>query len=445
MSRRIFNKILLAAAALLCVSVSSGAQGAYGSFTPYSVFGIGDLVTPGTAFNKSMGGVGIATRNHRHINIINPAAVSARDTLAFMADFGLFSDNKIFRHGDIRSASNTFCINNLVMSFPIYKSSAMMVGIAPVSGMGYKYISYLKDPKIIADAGDVYHSTTGNGAIYEAFAAASVTFWNRLSIGAQLNFDFGALNRESRQTFSKSDYSGIYIGNTAQISCFSGKFGLQYEQPLGNKSKILVGATYRMAGSYKGYIESLELSSSTIATDTLSYRVDTLAHTPGMLKSAPELGFGVAFTMGDNFAAEFNYTRSDWRNTGIDNIPGFTTNKTTTATTSVFRTSISQAFRLGVEWTPNRNDIRYYMKNVSYRAGLYYKTDYYTVDNHEIYAMGLTLGATFPIYQWYNGITVGFELGQRGSVQNNLVRERYFNISVSFNIHDIWFRKYYYD
>lgn len=59
--------------------------------------------------------------------------------------------------------------------------------------------------------------------------------------------------------------------------------------------------------------------------------------------------------------------------------------------------------------------------------------------------MGLTLGATFPIYQWYNGITVGFELGQRGSVQNNLVRERYFNISVSFNIHDIWFRKYYYD
>lgn len=444
MSRGILNKILIAAALLLGASVSAGAQ-AYGSFTPYSAYGFGDLANPGTAFNKSMGGVGIATRNHRHINILNPAAASARDTLAFMADFGLFSDNKLFEQGGKKSASNTFSIANLVMSFPIYRTSAMMVGVVPVSGIGYNYTSYLNNPGIIAQTGDVYHSATGSGAIYEAFAAASVTFWKRLSVGAQVNYDFGQLDRESRQTFSDSSYSGIYIGSTAQLTGFSGKFGVQYEHPLGNKSRIAAGATYRTATNYKGYIESIEYSANSAMSDTLGYHADTLAHTPGKLKMASEIGVGVAFYLGDNFMAEFDYTRSDWRNTGIDNIPAFITNKTTTSKTSVFRTSVAQAFRLGVEWTPNRNDIRYYFKNVTYRGGLYYKKDYYTVDDHNIYAMGLTLGATFPIYQWYNGVTVGIELGQRGSLQNNLVRERYFNISVSFNVHDIWFRKYYYE
>lgn len=444
MSRRILNKILVSAAVLLGISVSAGAQ-AYGSYTPYSVFGFGDLATPGTAFNKSMAGVGIATRNHRHINIVNPAAVSARDTLAFMADFGLYSDNKLFVQGDKKSASNTFCISNLVMSFPIYRSSAMMVGIVPVSGVGYNYTSFLNDSSIIAQTGDVFHSASGNGAIYEAFAAASVTFWKRLSVGAQVNYDFGQIERYSRQTFSDTSCGGYYNGSTAQLTGFNGKFGIQYSHPIGAKSNITAGATYKMAGNFSGFIEKLEYASNSVATDTLATTTDVLGDTPGRLKSAPEIGAGIAFTIGDSFAAEFNYTRSDWRKTGIDNIPSFITNTETSSNASVFRTSVAQAFRFGVEWTPNRNDIRYYLKNVSYRAGLYYKTDYYTVDNHNIYSMGLTFGATFPIYQWYNGLTIGVELGQRGSVQNNLVRERYINVSLSFNIHDIWFRKYYYD
>jgi hypothetical protein len=34
---------------------------------------------------------------------------------------------------------------------------------------------------------------------------------------------------------------------------------------------------------------------------------------------------------------------------------------------------------------------------------------------------------------------VGLELGQRGTLKNNLVRERYFLFTLSFNLHDIWF------
>ena len=54
----------------------------YSGFSPYSVYGVGDLHTPGTAWNAGMGGVGIAARSKRFVNILNPASVTSRDSLS---------------------------------------------------------------------------------------------------------------------------------------------------------------------------------------------------------------------------------------------------------------------------------------------------------------------------------------------------------------------------
>ena len=109
MIRKIEKLIILAV--FLIVSFSVSAQdGTYGAYSPYSIYGIGDISKEGTAYNKSMGGTGIANRNRKFINYLNPAAVTARDTLSFMADFGLVQSNTVFKQGDIRSGHNTFNI-----------------------------------------------------------------------------------------------------------------------------------------------------------------------------------------------------------------------------------------------------------------------------------------------------------------------------------------------
>ena len=81
------NKILLFVVMSFCVLPLSAQDDAYNAYTPYSMFGIGDISKQGTAYNKSMGGVGIATRDKGHINILNPAAVTAREEKSFMADY----------------------------------------------------------------------------------------------------------------------------------------------------------------------------------------------------------------------------------------------------------------------------------------------------------------------------------------------------------------------
>ena len=66
------------------------------------------------------------------------------------------------------------------------------------------------------------------------------------------------------------------------------------------------------------------------------------------------------------------------------------------------------------------------------------------MDGNSVNSMGITLGVTLPIendYRKYNGISLGVDIGQKSSVRNNMIRERYVMFVVAFNIHDIWFIK----
>ena len=112
---------------------------------------------------------------------------------------------------------------------------------------------------------------------------------------------------------------------------------------------------------------------------------------------------------------------------------------------AVFSASQAQSIRAGMSYVPNRNDIRYYRKKITYRAGTYWDKAYCNIDGKALQAFGLTFGATFPVYQLHNGLTVGVDIGQRGALDGSLVRERYINFSIGLNVHDIWFIKQRYD
>lgn len=444
MSRNTFSRIAFCAVLMLCTCFSSRSQ-TYTGYAPYTMYGVGDFAMPGTAYNRSMGGVGIAGRTNRFINVLNPASITERDSLSFMADFSLAGDNKIFTQGDMKSVSNTFNVLDCAMSFPIYKSLSAMFGVSPYSSTGYNYSFDYDDPAIIGNAGNISYAASGKGALYQTYGALGVTLFDRLSLGAEAIFYFGSNEKTYYGLFSNSSYNGVKNGQNIQLNAFSGKFGLQYEQPLGTKDKLILGATYTMPANLRGYIEDYSYSSGAAAVDTLYHRVDTLAHNPGKLRLAGEVGVGICYTHADKFMIEMDYTRSDWTGCGFDNTPGFRGNTSRSATTSVFTATTTQAFRLGFEIVPNRSDIRYYFKKVAYRGGAYYKDEYYLLDGHKINSMGITLGATFPVFKWYNGITVAVDLGQRGTISDNLIRERYVNFSVGMNIFDIWFHKQRYD
>ena len=432
---RTIERIFLLSVFLIVGVCVSAQDGTYGAYSPYSIYGIGDISQEGSAFNKSMGGVGLATRNRRFINYMNPAAVTSRDSLSFMADFGLEQSNKIYRQGDLRSAHNTFNIHNFVMSFPIYRSSAFMVGITPFSDVGYDFSSIETDPEIIAQTGNISYDSYGTGSVYQVFAGAGVTFWKRLSLGAEAIYYFGNIDKVTNMDYSNSSYRSLNSGSDLMVRGTTGKFGLQYEQKLGGDVSMIIGATYRLSTSLKGSALNYRYANQDSVTDTLRNEVVDL--NKAGLKFADELGVGISLKGGEKWSAEFNYLRSDWRNSGFDSANGFSVK----SDTETFSSTVSQSFRAGFEIVPNRNDIRYYLRKCAYRAGVYYDQSYYKLNGNSVNSMGITLGVTLPVFRLYNGLTLGVDLGQRASTRNNMIRERYAKFVVGFNIHDIWFQK----
>ena len=423
----------------ICV-LSFAQDGTYGAYSPYSIYGVGDISKEGTAYNKSMGGVGIATRNRRFINYLNPAAVTARDSLAFMADFGISEKNTIYRQGDIKSAKNTFNIYDFILSFPIWRSSAFMVGITPFSDVGYDFSRVETDKNIIGNTGNITYSSYGKGSVYQAFIGAGATFWKRLSVGAEMIYYFGNIDKVTNMDYTNSSYRSVNSGHDLTVRGVTGKFGLQYEQRLGGNVSMIVGATYRMKTNVKGYSTSYRFANQSSVSDTLSYKVDTLAQ--NNIGFGDELGVGLSIKGGEQWSVELNYLRSDWTKSGFESVGGFSSVSSRPNTqNAVFSSTVSQSFRVGFELVPNRNDIRYYLKRCSYRAGFYYDKSYYKLNGENVNNMGITIGVTLPVFRWYNGISIGVDFGQRASTRNNMIREQYVMFNLGFNIHDIWFQK----
>jgi hypothetical protein len=425
------DRIWIAVAAFLMAALPLCAQnGTYNGYSPYSVYGVGDLHAAGTAFNASMGGVGIATRNKRFVNTMNPASVTARDSLSFMADFGLSGKYSVFTDGDLKGAKTLFNINDFVISFPMWRRTAFMVGIQPFSDTGFSmaYVDKITTgEQSIGYTGNRAYGASGDGGINQFFAGASALLWNRLSIGAQYNLYFGTISKYSQSQFTDASYRGQTMGDTLQVRAHTAKFGLQYEQPVGASGKFVLGATYRLKARLTGHaieysnVAELDLGSHELAKDNIWL--------------GDEIGVGLAYNQGDKWSMEVDYLRGNWTGSNFDAVRGFRNNGVHT-----FSTSTMQSVKAGFEITPNRNDIRYFLRRCTYRLGAYMDQSYYQVDGHNLMSAGITLGMTVPVFQGYNGITFAIDLGQRG-FGSSFVKENYLGFHVGFNIFDIWFRK----
>lgn len=440
MLKRLTKKLTLLFVLLFPVFEASAQEEAYNAYSPYSMFGIGDLSKQGTAWNKSMGGVGIASRNKKYINILNPAAVTAREAKEFKADFGLAQGNRIYRQGDFKSANNTFNIYDFVISFPVYKSIAMYAGFTPYSDLGYSVTSSITDPDLVGVVGNLNTQSQGFGDLSSIFIGAGFSPVKGLSAGVEYTHIFGKLEKQNVLTFSNSSYRSINSGYDLDLKADAVKFGLQYDFPVANKVSVTVGATYKLSARLKGNVVDYEYSVISSVIDTTRSVVTNLSKSDDAIRLASEFGVGINVHEGEKWAAEINYINSDWKSSGMDKVPGFAN-----IGNAAFGVNSYQSLRAGFSIIPNENDIRYYRKRITYRAGAYWDQAYCTLDGNDINAFGVTFGVTLPVKWSISGVTLGVDAGQRGSLKGNLIRENYVNFNIGINICDIWFLKYKYD
>ncbi|MFP4046329.1 MAG: hypothetical protein ACLFT4_01055, partial [Bacteroidales bacterium] len=189
--------------------------------------------------------------------------------------------------------------------------------------------------------------------------------------------------------------------------------GFQYTNNLNANTKITIGGSYEHSLNFD-YSES-QMTTNTI--DTLSYAYSKKYNFPSTY------AFGIALTSEKlTWGTDFSFT--EWSNLkDISNIQD------------------SYSIQTGLEYTPDKEATRSYLRRINYRAGGFYRSGYLNIENNAINNFGITFGLGLPVKQQRTKFNIAVELGKKGTVDNNLVESNYANINFGITFYDIWFRQ----
>ena len=205
------NKILLAS--FLVFTTSIFAQ--EGTASPYSFYGIGDVRFKGTIDTRSMGGLGILP-DSIHINLQNPASLSSLK-LTTLSIGTTYSSIKLSNSNVSEKASRTG-IDYLAVGIPVGKLG-FAFGLMPYSSTGYKVRNVLSDR--IA-------TFTGTGSLNRAFLSAGYQLNKKLSVGANLNYNFGLKETNATESIPGVQYNSRELNNS-EFSGISFNTGAIYQ------------------------------------------------------------------------------------------------------------------------------------------------------------------------------------------------------------------------
>ena len=74
--------------------------------------------------------------------------------------------------------------------------------------------------------------------------------------------------------------------------------------------------------------------------------------------------------------------------------------------------------------------------------GAYYNQSYLNLKSSDINDFGLCMGIGLPLKRSFQSkFNCGLQIGQRGTLKDNLVRENYIRFSIGLSFNEVWFQK----
>jgi hypothetical protein len=417
----------------LLVSALTSSYAQVGS--PYSQYGMGDNSYKGFEQSKAMGGIGFGLRSNNMLNNLNPASYSALDSLSVIYTIGF---NAGYNH--IESTIDNVYRKDMqfgyfALGFRGNRYWSSSFGLSPVSKVDYTY----KTSENSEQYGRIDYYLHGSGGLNKIYWGNSFTVMKNLSLGINLSYVFGPINRTSSVIFAND----VNIDNTKmniQINTydFAFDYGIQYKLDLDNKSNIVFGLVYAnsinlktkgkiLAGTTKNSANLEENYHEKIFTEELKTIAIDSSGIEGEITFPNTYGFGFSYNIKDKLLIGSDIHMRRW--SSIEN--NFENVK--------YRDRIS--FRAGLEYIPNINTVKHYYQKVRYRVGGHYTKNHIVVNGLGINEYGVSFGFGLPLRNTKTSFNISCELGQRGTLEQNLLRETYAILSLNISLSDIWFVK----
>jgi len=394
----------------------------------YSRYGIGELQFSGFTTNKAMGGISQGYNNPYVMNYSNPASYTGIRITAMQ--IGASSNTYVQETSASRQKVNNSNFSYFLLGFPVKKWWGSAFGILPYSAMGYK-ITTTGSSNV--GASSLSYLFKGNGGLNRIFWGNGFKPFKNFSIGANSCFLFGNLTKERRAFYPDGSAFNAREQSVINIQGFDFNFGAQYQYDLKKDWSVTAGITYGIGSSLTSYstsvIQSYTETNSTITIkDTLSYA----SNVKGNIVLPKQMGGGITVRKSDKLLFGLDYTGESWSDFRFSGKTDSLTN--------------SGRISLGFQYTPTTDLKAANYKRTQYRAGFRYGNTYLKINNTQLNDMALTFGFGLPLpavpryaTNFFSTANVSFELGKRGTLNNNLIQEKYFKVGFGLVINNKWF------
>lgn len=426
--------------------------------SPYSRYGLGDILPNQNIINRGMGGIAIGysdagfgkiPKYDLSINFRNPASLGS------LSNSGPFS-NTIFDVAgevDFRTLKSTAepskytSINTnlsyLQLAFPISTAKmerkginwGLSFGLRPINRIAYR----VEKNERLEGIDSLNTLFEGSGGINQANISTGLKIKN-FSIGISTGYTFGTRDFSTQKVFV-NDTIDYYKSNTKTDSHFGGVFlytGIQYMIKLKKQGYIKIGAIANLQQNLSARQDNIN---ETFAFDGNGgiFGLDTVTSSKevsGKVKLPATYGFGFTHQDSSNhWVTGLDFEFSNWSQYSYFG-----------ATENVQN---SWVLRVGAEYYPAGNDLTNvkYFRFVKYRAGFYFGPDYVVIDKtRNNYAA--TLGASFPLtpFNFLNRgefvrLNTALEVGGRGNKESFSFRETNVRFSIGISMNARWFQK----
>lgn len=406
------------------------------SHSPYSRFGLGQMREDNLPQTRAMAGISTGVRYQSGLpimNVANPASYSSFNRT--ILDAGLYGN--ITQLGKANAKDNTadFAFSHFTFGIPLAKAGGVAFGLLPYSDLGYNSTVTKMNGEY-----QTKESITGEGGVNKAFLGYGLSPFKGFSIGGNIGFLFGDLH-DIRSISFPNDYTALNARQkeTRLIRGATVDYGVQYSTSLGNKTNLTVGYSGSLNNTVNNKTTSLiDLTQPSSDPDMENIPLDSLPQSAAISRKINlPMKHNVGFTISKGYnwmiGADFKY--ADW---------------------SDFQTRANEpklgknyGVAVGGQFKPDPTSIKYW-NVVDYRLGFRYNQTQIKYNNQNINDMAVTVGLGLPLPETnfgrtFSRINISAEVGQQGSLKNNLVRERYININLGFTINDLWFQRRSYD
>ncbi len=398
--------------------------------SPYSRYGLGDLVPAQNILNRGMGGLTSAFSDYQAVNFSNPASYTGLKITTL--DVGLdYTSRTLKTLNPPKKFNSAYLIPSYVqIGLPLSKKKnwGMNIGLRPISRVNYDIIN----EKRVAGVDSIRYNYFGNGGTYQAFTGMAYGTKN-LSVGFNAGYMFGTKEYSTKVSFI-NDTVAYKSTNSADTAQFGGLFlnaGIQYRIKLNKKTYMRLG----LNGNLKSTLNATKNS----IRETVQYNSNVgLQQIDSVYKGVEQKGTilypsswatGIMIESEDSWmiGAEFNVANwADYRYFG-----------------EADKMKNTWTARLGGQFMPNNKSTKFWDR-VMYRFGASFGTEPVQI-NKSIPNYSFTFGTGLPVRRnvytnQYTTINTAFELGFRGNKSND-IRENIFRLSLGFNLSDIWFNK----